>query len=82
VAGIHRRYRPSVQLREAGLRGCGIVDQGIERRPFGVLEEIAAEQLAARGQDADGAPGMPGQADDFRPKAVWGEVASLVKVKT
>jgi hypothetical protein len=30
-----------LQLREAGLRGCGIVDQGIDGRRFRVLEEAA-----------------------------------------
>ena len=79
VPGIDRSYLQAFQDREAGSRGRGIIHQGIEGRPFRVLKEIAAEQLAGGSQNAYGPLGMPRQTDDLRLEAVLREVVSIIE---
>ena len=79
MPGIGRSYLQTFQLRGTGVRGCGIVNKGIEGRLFRVLKEIAAEQLAIGGQDSYGPFGMPRQTDDPGLKTVLREVVSIIK---
>ena len=64
------------ELLHAGCCRCAVVHDRVERRPLGVLQQVAADQVAAGQQDADGAQAVAGQVDDLRVQAMPSSAAT------
>jgi len=70
VTGIDGSYFQTLQSFDAGLRRRHVVHDGVERGLPGVLEQIAAEEIAGGGQNSDRAGRVPGQVQHLRVAAI------------
>ena len=64
---------------DTGLRGRHVVDI-VETRPAHIPNQVAANQVAAGGQDADGTLGVPGQMQDFSRASILGEILTILEI--
>ena len=78
---IERANFQPFQASDAGRRGRRVIHNGIDRRPFRILKEIAAEQLAIGGQDANRSPGMSRERKDRGLKPILSQVVPIRKEK-
>ena len=70
MSGVDGSYPARLQLFDAGMKICHVVDHKMMLRSENIHQQVAAKKISINGENADGALGMPGKMQNFGLKTV------------
>jgi len=81
MPGVDSFYPEGLQLFDAGMKICHVIDHKMRFRFEHIQKQVAAKQVAARCKNADGTLGMPWKMQNFGIKTVLRKIISAIHQK-